>query len=133
MQKNSKNIVIAVVLIFMSIMLIANFFNRKSGSLTNKSTPTPVVVEDSKDKILEKLKKDDLLCTLPESCVVEKISGNYAKGLMTQGYWMAKKYNGEWKVVVTGNGIPSCMEIDKYSIPKYIYGNCIETSGDLRN
>jgi hypothetical protein len=66
-------------------------------------------------------------------CFVTNVVGEFAKGNMKMAYWMAQKTNGKWKVVITGNGIPSCNEIDKFKVPTEIYGNCIESSGELRN
>jgi hypothetical protein len=48
------------------------------------------------------------------------------------GVGIAAKKENEWHVVVRGNGIPSCEDIDHNSVPKEIFGNCIEKSGDLR-
>jgi hypothetical protein len=93
-----------------------------------------------RERIIHDLKSNGLDCNnkvsdgniLKDVCTVDKIVGNFAKGKMPQAYWIAVKQEDKWKAVITGNGIPSCKEIDTYSIPRDIYGNCIENSGELR-
>lgn len=59
---------------------------------------------------------------------VQKIEGDYAMGSangVISGYtWMAKKTDGKWEVVWTGQEIPLCTEMEKYTIPISIYENC---------
>jgi hypothetical protein len=98
-------------------------------------TPTEAMMQADEPKIILQNLKDnqEIDCSLADSCKVDKIVGNYAKGTQTGAYWMALKTEGKWKTVLTGNGIPQCAEVDKFSIPVEIYGNCIDASGELRN
>lgn len=86
--------------------------------------------KDPKTQIIKDITENGTVCN--EACSVDKVSGNYAKGNMPMAYWIANKENGKWKVVIGGNGIPSCAEVDKYTVPREIYGNCIEESTQLR-
>lgn len=98
------------------------------------ATPTPTPSESGNDNavILADIKADGIKCE-PTGCSVEKVVGNYAKGNMPMAYWIAEKQGGKWKVVVTGNGIPNCKEIDSFQVPQEISGNCIDDSGNLRD
>lgn len=117
------------------ILLIIIVFIKSYSSLAPTSSPTPTLVSSilisAEEIIIDEITRAGLTCA--DACTVEKIEGDYGKGLMPMGYWIAKKVEGSWKAVVTGNGIPPCSEIDSYSIPQSIYGNCIEQSGDLRH
>lgn len=137
---NIKSILIFIVLILIGI---TGYFLKQYNTQKSKSdlhSPISPTVEKTTDIISEKeqiLKdiEEDILCdsaTTKNSCRVDKIVKNFSKGIMPQGYWIAKK-DAEWQVVVRGNGIPTCEEVDNFSVPKEIYGNCIEKSGDLRN
>lgn len=105
------------------------------------SFPSPIVEGgDVNTQIWRDIISNEVPCGLKtasgsavqEGCSINKIVGNFAKGTMPMAYWIAMKSENTWKVIVTGNGIPACDKIDTYSIPKEIYGNCIEKSGDLR-
>lgn len=116
-----KRIFIVLPILVGGLLGVWYFFNR-----------TPSVV-DLNSEILQDIIKDGVACGLSVgNCTVDKVAGDYAKGTLPQAYWLAQKISGTWKVVVTGNGIPACTEIDKYSIPKDIFGNCIESTGQLR-
>jgi hypothetical protein len=88
---------------------------------------------DTNTKILRDITALRKYCPEMSLCSVDKVAGDYAKGQMPMAYWLAKKINGTWTVVVAGNGIPDCSQIDEFSIPQEIYGNCIEASGGLRH
>jgi hypothetical protein len=96
--------------------------------------------DETNRQIIRDIKSEGIDCDLnnydgkiiKDQCTVDKVVANFAIGKMPQAYWIAVKQNKKWKAVVTGNGIPSCKEIDNYSIPKEIFGNCIENSGELR-
>lgn len=137
---------IIVTIILAVIALYALYqYNSKSTSNTAISSPTisqeasqsAMVAEASpsaEDKILRDIAEEDIICDsefIKNGCRVDTVIGNFAKGIMPDGYWIAEK-GDEWQVVVRGNGIPTCEEVDKFSVPKEIYGNCIEKSGDLR-
>lgn len=126
-------IVILGVLGVLTLRLLSN--RSPDEQSTPITTPIPTVVLESSDEpqqILQSLQGSGLECGTA-GCTVDKVVGEFAKGNMPMAYWIAKKVSGVWQVVVTGNGIPQCLEIDTYSIPQEIYGNCIEESGELRN
>lgn len=91
-------------------------------------------------QILQEIVNSGLKCDIEQSdgtvttdnCSLSLVIGDYAKGIMPQGYWIAVRTDNSWNIVVSGNGIPTCSEIDHHSIPKEIYGNCIQPSGQLR-
>ena len=133
-------IVVAAIILFGGysvyvLMDYQSFFNRHSPSSSKIETSiTPVPTdEDQSSKILSDISGvATCMQNGVNACKVTMIAGNYAKGTMAFAYWIAQNLNGKWKIVVEGNGIPSCEKIDKYSIPKEVFGNCLETSGNLR-
>jgi hypothetical protein len=152
-QKGFAPMLVLVIVAIVGVAAYYGWINYKpaakpevnSPSPTNKvaesPSPTLGVVSSEQDKqILKDVVEGGVNCEFKtpdgnlakDVCKVVKIVGNYAKGTMPLAYWMAVKTDGKWKVVVTGNGIPRCEEIDKYSIPKEIYGNCIEATEKLR-
>lgn len=55
--------------------------------------------------------------------------GNYAEGSGPGGYtFMAKKTAGSWQIVWKGQEIATCSQMQKYQIPKEIYGECYPDS-----
>ncbi len=152
-EPNSQNGFSIIVTIVMGLILFGviggvlfylNTYTSSSIKRTQKEvniSPTPIPesanIDDQiwKDIVGEKVpcgSKDASGSAILEACKVNKVSGNYAKGTMPMAYWIAVKMENKWVVAVTGNGIPRCEEVDPFSIPKEIYGNCIEKSGDLR-
>lgn len=114
-----------VAIIFVGAVLTAIYLFKPQEPLEN----TP---QDINLVILVDIKEAGIDCG-DNGCRVDKVVGDYAKGVMPLSYWIAQKTNNKWQVVVTGNGIPNCTEVDKYQIPLEIYGNCILKSGELRN
>jgi len=98
------------------------------GYLWFANKDEPMTVEE---QIMRDVTGPDIVCDAG-SCRVDKVAGDYAKGTMLGGYFLAVKTNGKWEVAVGGNGIPTCAEVDQYSIPQEIFGNCIEADGQLR-
>lgn len=120
-----------MVKIFLALIIIAGVFGVGSFGYKYLSSKAG----SSEENIIKDLQISDKIdCgEYQEACSVEKIYGNFAKGNMKMAYWIAQKDFGGWKMVISGNGIPSCGEVDKYTVPVEIYGNCIEASGELRN
>lgn len=113
-----------IAILFVGAILIdVYFFKAQKPALT--------APQDLNSEILADIKESGIDCGI-DGCGVDKVFGDYAKGIMPMAYWIAKKINNTWQVVVTGNGIPNCDEVDKFSVPKEIYGNCIEPIGELR-
>ncbi len=159
-NNNQKGVALFILLITIAFLIIVAFssirflFKKPSISIKENSnnlpteailvTPEMTPAEPDKlesEQILEDIAGKGITCDTKNytpyvfngNCKVEKIVGNYAKGLAPMEYWIAVKNEGGWQVVITGNGIPKCAEIDKYTVPQEIYGNCIEASGELRN
>jgi hypothetical protein len=108
---------------------LANSYAKSLSDLT--PSPQPI---DVSTMIIDNLVNGGVDCGVDKtSCKVDKVEGNFAKGTMPQAYWIAEKHNTKWTIVISGNGIPTCTQIDKFSVPPQIYGNCIEPSGELRN
>lgn len=60
---------------------------------------------------------------------VNAISGDFANGSVSSigGYqWIAKKTDGIWKTVWSGNDMPLCSEMEKISIPEAMYPGCYD-------
>lgn len=61
---------------------------------------------------------------------VSKQTGNFVKldihYRRTGHYMIAKKINGKWNEVFSGQGAPSCSIMEEFQVPQEIYGNCIE-------
>lgn len=93
---------------------------------------------DSNEKIISDLKNSGLVCETPGDeteygCTVDVVLENFAKGKMPMAYWIAERGDGgTWKPVITGNGIPTCEQVELFAVPEEVYGNCIESSGELR-
>jgi hypothetical protein len=130
-----------LLLVIVAVVGVAAYFGLRSffplsplSPVVENPSPTPVEESGEPNSlILQDIVKSGTNCDLnAANCRVDKVVGNYAKGTMPMAYWIAEKTSGVWKVVITGNGIPQCGEVDKYSVPKEIYGNCIESSGQLR-
>lgn len=96
----------------------------------DQATDATITQDDESGQILQDLEKGGIECG--GKCTVETVTVDYAKGLMPMAYWIAMRTGGVWQVIITGNGIPECREIDVYEVPRDIYGNCIEQSGELR-
>lgn len=129
---------ILIVIVMLVVSGLVALRLSSSRSVVDLSTPattmTPTDELESTNQselILQSLQVSGLECGTA-GCTVDKVVGDFAKGNMPMAYWIAKKVGGVWQVVVTGNGIPQCLEIDTYSIPQEIYGNCIEEDGELR-
>jgi len=145
-MRNRYILIITTILIIAVLTTAAAFFmgikpQNTNNILFQESLLSAPTTAPDYNQILNDITSDGINCTLtdaqgnviPNSCSVDKVSGDYAKGIMPQGYWIAKKLNNIWRVSITGNGIPNCQEIDEKSIPQDIYGNCIEDSGKLRH
>lgn len=145
MKFSLLHIVLWAVLILLLVILVGSIGYYQSNTKQKSGTTySPTIIpspEDQNSRILKDIQKSGVTCSLKnvdgadtkDMCRIEKVVGNFAKGTMPMAYWMAILVNNSWKVVVTGNGIPQCSEIDAYAFPKEIYGNCIEKSGDLRH
>lgn len=135
------------ILVLAGLVLYARFFERRNeipvvvpSQITKIPIVTSSVIKDTiKEKILKDIVHEGVPCTATDEsgmtkngCRVDKVVDNFAKGVVPMAYWIALKTDDTWKVIITGNGIPSCKEINTYAVPKEIYGNCIETSGTLR-
>lgn len=132
-QKGNASLVLIIILITLGAAI---FF--RSSALKNSS---PIAdTNNEKEQILYDIVGHGVRCDIKDekgvvtnnNCKVDVIKGDYAKGTMPMAYWMAVKKNNRWGVAIVGNGIPNCEEVDKFSIPKEIYGSCIEKSGELR-
>lgn len=58
---------------------------------------------------------------------VQKVEGNFALGYVGDiaGYqWIAKKTNGTWAIIAKTPDLFPCVAMQKYSVPKTLYGNC---------
>jgi hypothetical protein len=80
---------------------------------------------------------------------VKKIEENYARGTFINKlsneetekeglpghaglWWIAQKQDKDWKLILEGNGFPTCSELDKYQVPSSI-SDCVEAGGKLRS
>lgn len=138
-RKGNAAITVIILIAIAGIAVYSLFIFRKNSGDNAEDTQIQVAkdVEDQNtgdvsEEIMRDLQLSGVDCGSGK-CTVDTVSGNFAKGTMPMAYWIASKTDGRWKVVVSGNGIPSCEEIDTNSIPKEIYGNCLETSGELRH
>lgn len=60
---------------------------------------------------------------------VQKMEGGFAIGSASSvgGWmWIAKKESDRWQVVWSGQDIASCLDMEKYGVPKSIYGSCYD-------
>lgn len=143
---NQKGATLNLIFVIVAVVGVVIYFgwrslNSNPTPVLDSSAPIPTVTNDEiNNQILRDIVEGGVNCDLEDAdgnvvkdtCRVEKMVGDYAKGIMPQAYWMAVKTEGKWKVTVTGNGIPTCEEIDKNSFPSEIYANCIEVTGELR-
>lgn len=72
----------------------------------------------------------------PGKDVVLKVDGDYAFGESPTNRWIAMKENmrenRDWRKIWEGQESPLCEDVDKYNVPKTIYGDCYENEGKLR-
>jgi hypothetical protein len=138
-------IVIILILAGVALYSIMQYTAEKNIPVNKKDLLTPLPLSPANEQtantngkpeeVLKDIVGEDIVCDseqIKNGCRVDKMYGDFAKGIMPEGYWIATKKENEWHVVVRGNGIPSCEDIDHNSVPKEIFGNCIEKSGDLR-
>jgi hypothetical protein len=134
-----KLLVLALILVlgllFGVYLMGFNIVNPRFGTVNNK--PAKILQAETPDEVLDMLKNSGLNCTPAdrsdrEVCSITKLEGDVAKGTMSGGWWFAVKEAGSWRLVLSGNGIPLCGEVDKYNFSKDFYGNCIKENGELR-
>lgn len=94
--------------------------------------PTSVTLKPEEQVIKDISSNGVPACAIANSCKVEFIKDKFARGTISQGFWIAVFRNGTWRAVVTGNDFPKCEDIDKNYIPTEFYQNCMEAGGELR-
>lgn len=78
--------------------------------------------------------KTDIAAGISHITNPDKVIGNFATGTQNSYEngiyqasgirWFAVKLNGKWKFLSAGQQLPFCKDMDKYSFPREIYGNC---------
>lgn len=67
--------------------------------------------------------------TVPIVFRVSMVDNDFANGSVSSigGYqWIAKKTDGSWKIIWTGNDMPQCTDMEKYSVPTKMYPSCYD-------
>lgn len=66
---------------------------------------------------------------LPLSFRVARVDGDFASGnaySMGGWQWIAKKIDGSWKTIWSGNDMPLCSDMEEYSVPTTMYPSCYD-------
>lgn len=64
---------------------------------------------------------------------VSKVVGSFASGNVYSlgGYqWIAQKTDGSWKMIWSGNDMPLCSDMEKYSVPTTMYPSCYDPDSE---
>lgn len=134
-----RNLILLGLIGISFVVVIVLIFQRNQQN-TKQPIREPITNEEAttEQQILNDLQKAELICTAEpplessSGCAVNIIQNDFAKGTMPQAYWIAKRIDGTWTMIISGNGIPECTLIDIHNVPQEIYGNCLENSGELR-
>lgn len=128
-----KTIALLFALILVASVVVFALPKDHPVSSPSMTTPTGSVTPDETAQIVIDVINTSSSCgPAKDKCTIDKVIGNFARGTMPMGYWFAVKNNSKWQVVLTGNGIPACIKVDEFSIPKELYTNCLDTSNQLR-
>ncbi len=96
--------------------------------ISNSPTPTIDEAESLKAAIKDQLTASHGSFGRGLVISITKIEGNFARGLASEsgggGIWLAKKIDGDWKIVFEGNGIPDCNSLKTtYLFPQDLLQN----------
>ena len=87
---------------------------------SGSSGPPPSDVDALKAAIAAYLGRDANSLTI----TISQNTGTYARGGAENGYFLAAKVNGQWKIVAAGQGVIDCQIITQYSFPESMVPEC---------